>query len=88
MPRPFYPKDSKATTVLVLGILSIVLCGFLSGVPAWIIGSTELKNIKIGITDPSDKVIAQTGVVLGIIGTLFSVLWLALALAGIDVWFF
>lgn len=87
MPRSFYPNESKATTVLVLGILSIVLCGLFSGIPVWIVGRTELKNIRSGITDPSDKVLAQTGVVLGIVGSILSVVWLVLALAGVDVWF-
>ena len=35
------PNHPQAVTILVLGILSLVLCGFL-GIPAWVMGSAVL----------------------------------------------
>ena len=42
-----YPEQSQATTILILGILSIVCCGLL-GIAAWIMGNNELKAIDEG----------------------------------------
>lgn len=77
-PRPFYPKKSNAILILVLGIMSFTYFGPLTGIPVWIMGRTELENIKMGITDPSDKTIVQTGIVLGIVGSIFTVVWVAI----------
>lgn len=74
---PFYPRNSKADTILVLGILSCVLLGPISGIPAWLMGRAELRHMKIGITDPFDRKYVRTGMVLGIVGSIISLVWLA-----------
>ena len=80
--RPFYPRDSKSTVVLVLGILSLILIGFIAGIPAIFLGIAELGHIKTGISDPSDRPLVITGLVLGIVGTLGSLGWMLFVLSG------
>ena len=59
---------SNATTVLVLGILSLVLCG-LMGPFAWHYGNVELERIDAGVADPSKRGEVVAGRVCGIIAT-------------------
>jgi hypothetical protein len=64
----FYPEQSKATTVLVLGILGIVICSLLAPI-AWYMGNEEVSAIDAGRRDPSNRGTANAGRILGIIGT-------------------
>lgn len=63
-----YPEASQATTILVLGILSIVVCGFLAPF-AWVMGNNELAAIDAGRRPPENRGTANAGRILGIIGT-------------------
>jgi hypothetical protein len=63
-----YPEQSQATTVLVLGILSIVLCQLLGPV-AWKLGSDEIRAITEGRRSAEGLGLAQAGRVCGIVGT-------------------
>lgn len=63
-----YPEASQATTVLVLGILGIVICGFLAPF-AWVMGNRELEAIDAGRRSPEQRSTANAGRILGIIGT-------------------
>jgi hypothetical protein len=62
-----YPEQSQATTILILGILSIVCCGPL-GIAAWIMGNNELKAIQEGRRPPETRGTANAGRICGIIG--------------------
>lgn len=63
-----YPEASQATTVLVLGILGLIICGVLAPV-AWIMGKNELEAIDSGRRPPENRGTANAGRILGIIGT-------------------
>ena len=63
-----YPEASQATTVLVLGIISIVLCQLLGPV-AWVMGNNELTAIDAGRRAPENRGTANAGRILGIIST-------------------
>ena len=63
-----YPESSQATTVLVLGILGIVICGVLAPF-AWSMGNKELAAIDAGRRPPDQRSTANAGRILGIIGT-------------------
>jgi TRAP-type C4-dicarboxylate transport system permease small subunit len=63
-----YPEQSQATTALVLGILSLVVCGILAPF-AWSIGNKELAAIDAGLRAPENRGTANAGRILGIIGT-------------------
>ena len=63
-------KPHRGTLILVLGILSIVLCGPL-GIFAWIMGGSDLKEMDAGTMDPSGRDTTKAGRICGIIGTVF-----------------
>lgn len=62
-------KSGRGVIALVLGILSLVGFGALTGIPAWIVGGKTLDDIREGIEDPSEFGLAQTGRILGMIST-------------------
>jgi hypothetical protein len=75
------PQNSKkAVWALVLGILSILCCGLLAGIPAVILGRQAKQEGGGGM--------ATAGEILGYIGIALSVLWIILALTGNAVWKF
>lgn len=82
-PHPVsYPEASQATAALVVGILSLVVCGIL-GPFAWRMGNAEIAGIDAGHRDPSNRGTAQAGRILGIIATVllaFAVLFVIVAL--------
>ena len=66
------PEHPKATTVLVLGILSLAVCPVL-GPFAWSMANTARREIQQGLFRLTGPVTA--GYVLGIIGSVYLVLW-------------
>ena len=62
-------KPHRATLILVLGILSLVLCAPL-GIAAWVMGNGDLKQIDAGTMDPSGRSTTNAGRICGIIGTI------------------
>jgi flagellar basal body-associated protein FliL len=78
-PAHFTPQATEAgrgATILALGILSIVLLGFILGIPAWIMGSRDGRKIRAGVIDANQKGLTQAGMILGIVGTFLSTLWI------------
>ncbi len=73
MTDQYYQEDSQATTVLVLGILSLVLCQIL-GPFAWVMGNKELAGIDAGLRPPQNRGTAQAGRILGIIATVLMII--------------
>ena len=67
-----YPEPSQATTVLILGILGILFQ--VLGPIAWVMGNRELAAIDSGRRSPENRGSAQTGKILGIVGTVLLVL--------------
>ncbi|EKD42117.1 MAG: hypothetical protein ACD_73C00321G0003 [uncultured bacterium] len=59
---------------LILGILSLTCCGFLSGIPAFFIGRAEIKNIDEGKSTENNRMLAKIGMILGLVGTILSCL--------------
>jgi len=73
MTDQYYSEDSQATTVLVLGILSLVVCQILGPI-AWVMGNTELAGIDAGRRPPQNRGTAQAGRILGIISTVLMII--------------
>jgi hypothetical protein len=68
-PRGPSPQSSgRGTLILVLGILSLVICGLI-GPFAWVMGNNALNDVKRGLIDPSEQGLIVAGRVLGIIST-------------------
>jgi hypothetical protein len=64
-------EPHRATLILVLGILGLVVCG-LFGVAAWLMGSHDLTAMKAGRMDPSGESMTNIGYILGIIATVLN----------------
>lgn len=67
-------SSTKSVVALILGILSLTCCGFLSGIPAIILGHSELKQIQEGKIPESNRTMAKVGMILGIVGSVLSCL--------------
>lgn len=76
-------KPHRGTLILVLGILGFVLCGFFTGIPAWYMGHTDIKEMDAGMMDPSGRGITNAGKICGIISTILSVI----SLIGVAIFF-
>ena len=66
-------KPHRGTLILVLGILSLVCCGLL-GIPAWLMGNADLKEMAAGTMDPAGQGTTNAGKICGIIGTVLAIL--------------
>jgi hypothetical protein len=66
--------------VLVLGILSLVLncacAGLILGPIAWIMGTSDLQEMRAGRMDPEGEALTNVGRICGMIGTLLQVVLL------------
>lgn len=68
-PVPLQPPASgRSIASLVLGLLGLMTCTFLSPV-AWYLGAAELRDIRAGLASGGGRDLATVGMVLGIIGT-------------------
>jgi hypothetical protein len=70
----------QAKTVLILGILTFVLCGIFTAVPAWVIGARVTREIAEQPHVYSGESEAKAGMWMGIIGTCLNVVGLGLAI--------
>ena len=68
----------RGTVILVLGILSLVFCGFFTGIPAWIMGKGDLAKIKDGIMDPEGEGSTKAGMICGMICCIISAVLIGL----------
>jgi hypothetical protein len=68
------PTSSRATTSLVLGIISLLLCGFLLGIPAMIVARRAKREIRESGGRLGGDGLATAGFVTGLIGTIWSAL--------------
>ena len=66
-------EPHRGTTILVLGILGIVVCGVLAPF-AWVMGGNDLKKMAAGQMDPSGRGETQAGYYCGIAGTILLLL--------------
>jgi hypothetical protein len=64
----------RAVLILVLGILSIVCCGPFTGVPAWIMGNSALRQIDASGGTIAGRGMVQAGRICGIVGVALWVL--------------
>ena len=85
-PQPQYggapqKTNGKAIWSLVLGIVGLVCCGFLAGIPAIILGNMAKKEIDSG--QGTGRGMAQAGFILGIIAVVLGILGVILWAAGV-----
>jgi len=68
----YAPQHPRATTALVLGILSLVVCGVL-GPFAWSIGGSAVKEIDASGGQLGGRGLAQAGKICGIVASVMLV---------------
>ena len=71
----------QAVPSLILGILSIVLCGIFTGIPAMIMGRRALREIRASRGAMGGEGLAQGGFWTGLIGTVWTALVTVFVLA-------
>ena len=73
--QPEAPASGRATAAMVLGIVSLVLClGFLTGIPAAVLGKLELNAIDEGRAPEAGRTRAAAGMITGLLATVASCL--------------
>jgi hypothetical protein len=70
----------RGALILTLGILAIFLCSPL-GIFAWVMGNTDMAQIRAGRMDPDGEGLTQAGRIIGMITT--GILLLQLCLCGL-----
>ncbi len=79
-------ERGRGALILVFGILSLVMFGLITGIPAWVMGHTDLRRMREGKMEGADEGLTRAGMILGIIGTLISglaILFIILVVVGI-----
>lgn len=64
--------SSRATQSAILAVVALLCCGFITGIPAAILGWLEIQAIKEGKSSPEGMMMAQIGLWLGIGGTIIN----------------
>lgn len=65
-------EPHRGVLILVLGILGWVGCGIFTAIPAWIMGSGDLKKMDAGEMDPEGRQMTQIGKILGMISVILT----------------
>jgi hypothetical protein len=66
-------KPHRGGAILALGIIGIVLC-FITGIIAWVMGASDLKEMEAGTRDRSGYSLTKAGMICGMIGVAIAVL--------------
>ncbi len=66
-------QPHRATTILVLGILSLIICA-ICGPIAWAMANKDIKAMNSGLMDPTGMDQTKAGKICGIIGTVLLIL--------------
>ncbi len=72
-------RPHRGVLILVFGILSIVISCFPLGIVAWVMGSSDLKDMDAGLMDSEGRGMTLAGKILGIVSV-------ALTLIGLAIW--
>jgi hypothetical protein len=73
-------KPHRGGTILFLGVISIFLCwcSFLTGIPAWLMGKSDLAEMDRGAMEPSGRRSTNIGRIIGKVVTIFWITIIAL----------
>jgi hypothetical protein len=70
-----YRRPHRGELILILGILGLIFTCPLLGIPAWVMGQSDLTDMKHGRMDNTGHGMTVAGMVLGIISTALVVLF-------------
>lgn len=66
-------RPHRGVIILVFGVLSFVVCPFF-GVAAWVMGNTDLQEMRMGRMDPTGRDLTNAGRICGMIATSLMIL--------------
>ena len=72
-------RPHRGTVILVLGILGIVCC-FICGIIAWVMGSSDLKEMSAGRMDASGQGLTQAGKICGMVSVILQIIGFVIGL--------
>lgn len=72
-------EPHRGTLILVLGILGIVVCGFI-GIAAWLMGKSDLEKMKRGHMDREGEGLTRAGYILGLVAVILMAVSLVIVL--------
>lgn len=75
--------SGRAIASMILSILGLVMCGFLTSIPGMILGKMEMDAVKVGQAPKAGETLAKIGFYVGIAGTIISCL---AGIVGIVLW--
>jgi hypothetical protein len=78
-----YPKNQVGVWALVLGIASLVACGFIAGIPAIILGRQGQRAADEG--QANNRSLSTAGMVLGWISVAFSIIGIIIFIIAVSV---
>jgi hypothetical protein len=78
--RRDYELEHRGGLILALGIIGLVTCPPV-GVAAWVMGNNDMKAMESGQMDPEGKQLTQVGKILGIVATIFMIIWMCVGFA-------
>lgn len=70
-------RPHRGGLILALGILGLVCC-FICGIIAWVMGSNDLKEMAAGRMDPAGQGLTQAGKICGMISVILQIIGLAI----------
>ena len=70
-------EPHRGVLILVLGILSLMICGVI-GIFAWMMGKSDLEKIRLGQMDKEGESLTKVGYILGIVGSILFMLQILL----------
>jgi hypothetical protein len=65
-------RPHRGGLILALGIVGLVCC-FICGIIAWVMGSSDLKEMAAGRMDPSGQGMTQAGKICGMISVILQI---------------
>jgi hypothetical protein len=74
-PTQMQLRPHRGGIILALGILGIVCC-FILGIIAWVMGNNDLKEMAAGRMDPSGEGLTQAGKICGMVSVILQILGL------------
>ena len=74
--------SSKATTCMIMGILSLVICGPIFGPIAIVYYYSAMREMESGLYSGASRTMAKAGLIMGIVALSIAGLWILVVLAG------
>lgn len=71
-----FQQPHRGGMILALGICGILVCVVL-GIPAWVMGNTDIRKMNAGQMDASGRDLTQAGRILGMISVILGIIGLA-----------